>query len=272
MHPNLPGWMTFANFKDLVAAVAPFATVLMAWKGLQNWRHQLRANIDPELARRFRAAAFKLREAIADARSSGMTSEEQSSALAEDKIDLSLFPEEMRRQVAIDAAWNVRFKRVWTAREELQLVTYDVEAVWGPEVARATEPLFRLVHEFWVTMKMDRVDRPAGGTDVDHQRVIDRMLILTHADFNGPNRFTAKVNAGVDGIVKATRDRMPLVRDVDVPGWLERFREGWARLLSGRRDSRRAQPFSQLVLAGCKHFVVSDPDRGPADQGDADAA
>ena len=122
-------WVQFLSpiFRETAVGFAALAGVVIAWRGLNTWRRELRGQEDYALARRILRAALEVRDVIKSARFAGYTAEEQKAAIeairAESKEpDFDGIEEEVfwRRQGAVRSAMSA-----------LEAEATEGEALWG---------------------------------------------------------------------------------------------------------------------------------------------
>jgi hypothetical protein len=143
----------FAEFatvaKDVVLTIAAVVGAYVAVKGLSTWNRQLKGGVEYELTRRLLKQTYRLREAIKGVRNPVMwagempsPSPDKAAAMTKDQI----------RFYGMSSAYQKRWDKVAEVRTDLQTELLEAEAVWGREVHKQFDPVFKLQHELWVAV------------------------------------------------------------------------------------------------------------------------
>lgn len=133
-----------STVKDVILAGAGVFGAVIAWRGLRTWNRQLKGSVEYELTRRLLKCTYRLREAIKGVRHPIMLASE---------LELPDRPEPMpiaeRRFLGRAKAYQARWEKVDTARNNLQTEMLEAEVVWGKTIYAKFEPLFKLQHELF---------------------------------------------------------------------------------------------------------------------------
>lgn len=120
--------------KDVLTIISLGIASFVALKGLQTWKSQLKGTNDYELAKRILKAVYKLRNAIDYVCSPLMTAGEISKAMKEIGIESQITDSDYNYKSNM-AVYNMRWKKVTEAIEDLELETIEIEVLWGKEIS-----------------------------------------------------------------------------------------------------------------------------------------
>ncbi len=148
---------------SLVGGLSALALVVLAWKGLNQWRAELKGRSKFELTQRIALAAFRFQRAFYDARISSGSPVEWS----ESQKDNNALP----FQTSIVDEQQAKMKRLGPLQEilvELREVGWEAELILGKEMSGLLEPLEAAVGDFAIATRIyfnARLDRAKGGQD-----------------------------------------------------------------------------------------------------------
>lgn len=132
-----------AGAKELAVVFAAVTGAIVAIKGLNSWRRQLRGKTEYEAAVGLLRAVYKVRDAIALVRVAFMDSGELAHALRIEGVRQSgeAAPD------AIALAYSVRWNAVREAMSALQIAALEAEVHWRIQPRDLLVPLFKCVSE-----------------------------------------------------------------------------------------------------------------------------
>jgi hypothetical protein len=121
------------NIRDIVLAGSAIWTVLIARKGLETWREQLRGTTEFDLARKVLLSSYKIRSAVSIIRNPWAfnLSSDETQNLSEDEIRI-------KERKAI---YEPRFKILYEELPNFESLTLESEALWGKEIREALTAL-----------------------------------------------------------------------------------------------------------------------------------
>lgn len=130
---------------DVVTAFLGAAAVWFAWGGLTTWRKQLKGTTEYEVARRLLHSTLKVRDNIKHARNPAIFGGELHNALSEFKIEGdSLTASQYDKNRAV---YGRRMEYVDASVTELTTALTEAEVLWGIDVHKAFDPLFKSVND-----------------------------------------------------------------------------------------------------------------------------
>jgi len=154
-------YLTFV--KDIVTVISLAVAALVAIKGLQTWRRQLKGTADYDLAKRLLKAAYRLRDALQAVRNPFMSSGEVQYAIKEVQLEVKPSDEDFNA-ASTAAAYQLRWRPVIEAYQSLELEAFEAEALWGASAKDVIIPIRRTVNSLSVAIDLVLRDRQAGGT------------------------------------------------------------------------------------------------------------
>jgi hypothetical protein len=185
--------------KDLAIAGAAVTTAIVAYRGLQKWREELRGKADFEVARGLVRATFKLRDEIQTCRSPLMRAAEYPQGYQSPNASQ---PANARVEAdALAYAYNNRWQRVTTALQEFDAQTLEAEALWGADIRDGAQALRTCAETVFVAIESIIDDKAAGGAHFEQDREFGRRTRAqahappTAADNPLSNQITAAVAA-----------------------------------------------------------------------------
>jgi len=176
-------------FSVLGTVVSAAGVALAAWigfSGLATWRRQLKGTSDHELSRRALIELYRYRDAMEQARLSGMLGWEFQLS-ADEAAGLS-FAE--KNHLEMRKGYQRRLEVLRAAREPIHLTLLDSEAVWDKTLTELYMPLFKLHHEFarYVELTLITSDPREDEDDRSQYREIlsnRRKIMYASPDENG---------------------------------------------------------------------------------------
>lgn len=140
----------FTIIKDLIVAGAAITAAIVAVKGLDTWRRQLKGHSEYELSRRILVALFKYRDAVNGVRHPAIwnyempkPSEEEIKSMDSDQI----------RYYGTSKAYQARWEKVQEQRTSLYADLLEAEAFWGNELNTHFNEIFSLQHELFTKIR-----------------------------------------------------------------------------------------------------------------------
>lgn len=187
--------------KDVVLTGAAVVGAYVAVRGLNTWNRQLKGGVEYDLTRRLLRTTYRLREAIKGVRNPVMWAAEMPSP-----------PEEERRSMSREAihhygqgrAYQLRWDKVTEIRNELQTELLEGEVLWGNELHKKYELLFKLQHELFVTihtyLRATDPGRSEQSREATQQVLEKRRDVMYDLSGESPDEFTQDLAAAIAGI------------------------------------------------------------------------
>ena len=136
----------------LAISIVAIITAVVAVKGLNTWKRQMKGKTDYEVARRYLRSVYKTREAIKYVRSPFISPGEMKKSLEEsglaDNKDLT------ENQKTNWAVYDARWKKVTEAKTEMDLESFEAEVSWGKDIMVAQKDLDDLIRKLYATVSM----------------------------------------------------------------------------------------------------------------------
>jgi len=149
------------TFKDIATIVFGVAALVIAYKGLQTWRVQLKSTADTDLARRILIALYKIQREIAHIRR----------PLRETSLPegASHFDKE-----AVNKAFTDQYMKEWSNLQgelvQLQVACIEAQAVWDKDFPRKLIPLNQTIAE----LQQHISEHIQSKNDPHHEPYLDR--------------------------------------------------------------------------------------------------
>lgn len=162
--------------KEIVLTITPIAAVCIGYKGLDTWRKQLKGNTEYTLAKSALTCLYELRACIGVARNSfGFSSEPN---LPQEQLEK--MNHQLRNWHAARQTYEKRWEPVSAAMSKLEVLLFEIEAVWGHEKVAEFKKLRAVVFELRWAMEDDLENRNPElnrqELDRDEQNKIRRVL------------------------------------------------------------------------------------------------
>jgi hypothetical protein len=133
-------WGALAN---CVMAAAAATGAFVAYVGLNTWKSQSIWQADHELARKNLIALYRYRDSLYSVRHPAMRNDEM--RLEDD--DAERLNEDQQRRQGVVVAYARRWERHSHAKNELDALLIEADAVWGEKLSSLIKPLRDLEHE-----------------------------------------------------------------------------------------------------------------------------
>jgi len=190
--------------KDALTGLAALGGVIIAAFGLSTWRRQLRGNSEYDLARRILRGVYQVRDTVKILRLPFFPMWE----LADDLSDP--FPENL--DDATKTAYSNRWRNVASALSELDALTVEAEAQWGPTVGKHCRNVRFTAHKLFIELQ--------GYLAIKQYRQNEINTTITQVTSNDP------IEQEIAHEVKAIEDRI-------VPYLGKRSKTSYGRRLRG---------------------------------------
>jgi hypothetical protein len=169
--------------------------------GLSTWNRQLKGGVEYELTRRLLKQTYRLREAIKGVRNPVMWAAEMPAPPADEAADMT---KDQIRFYGMSSAYQRRWDKVTEVRTDLQTELLEAEAVWGREVHKQFDPIFKLQHELWVAVHSYvtacNPDASEGMRDVMNKAMRKNRDILYEISGETEDEFSSDITKAIGSI------------------------------------------------------------------------
>jgi len=187
--------------KDVVLTGAAVAGAWVAVRGLSTWNRQLKGGVEYDLTRRLLRTTYRLRESIKSVRNPVMWAAEMPTPTAEERKEMS---REAIHHYGQGRAYQLRWDKVTEVRNELQTELLEGEVLWGNELHKKYEPLFKLQQELFVTihtyLRATDPARPEHSREATQQVFEKRRDVMYDLSGETADEFTQDLAAAIVGI------------------------------------------------------------------------
>lgn len=193
-------------FKDLFTIISLAIAGIVAIKGLQTWRHQLKGTANYELAKRILKATYRLRDTLQSVRSPLMLAGEISHAMKEAQLDVKPSDEDYHA-TSTAAVYQQRWKPVIEAYQALELEAVEAEAIWGPEARAATTSIRKSINSLSTALDLYLRDlQPRGPRILDNlSRDTFQRIVFSMANTPEEDRYLKELISAVNAIEEIAR-------------------------------------------------------------------
>ena len=185
--------------KDFMLTIAAFIGMIVAIKGLGTWNRQLKGGAEYELARKILRHTYRLRGTIKDLRNPMIVPSEQN--FPDDERRLSM---EEKRFYGIHHAYQMRWEKVNTARDDLQAELLEAEVIWGKATYDYFDPLFKLQRELFADVQsyLSSANPDAGEQEKEMWNRIrgSRREVLYDLATSGDDEYSSEITTAIVGI------------------------------------------------------------------------
>jgi len=135
-----------STVKDIILGVAAIVGVVVAVKGLNIWRRQLKGTNEYQIALKVLKGIFSLRDAISGARERLILSVETGDRPRSEREN-----QDETQVMNVAHAYHKRLQFVRSAYSELLLAELEALALWGQAVGKTLEPVYNAVNHLFAT-------------------------------------------------------------------------------------------------------------------------
>jgi len=136
---------------EAVNTIAIVTGAILAVRGINNWKKELKGKTDYELARRFLRCVYKLRDAVKFVRNPFIPRDEIESAIKESGLGDNDISDQKKYTRAVYAK---RWKKIQEAFTDLNVEQLEAEISWGDRAKTITDGLDKQVNNLFVELKM----------------------------------------------------------------------------------------------------------------------
>ncbi|MCV2871845.1 hypothetical protein OEZ71_06005 [Defluviimonas sp. WL0050] len=136
-------WSALANW---MMAISAAAGAIAAYVGLNAWKNQSIWQADHELARKTLVALYRYRDSLYSVRHPAMRNDE----MRLEEEDAQHLNEDQKRKQGVIVAYARRWERHSNAKNALDALLIEADAVWGEDLSNLVKPLRDLEHELFV--------------------------------------------------------------------------------------------------------------------------
>ncbi len=141
---------------NILISICAIVTVLIAYKGLNAWKDQMRAKSQYEVAIGLLRSTYKLRDRINAFRQPFMPAGESAHALEDREIaEQNGFESIRESQKGVVAGYLYRRKEIIESLENFDVASLEAEVLWGNDVKTLTKDVYGLIREInWAIGKL----------------------------------------------------------------------------------------------------------------------
>lgn len=187
--------------KDVILASAAVVGAYVALRGLNTWNRQLKGGVEYDLTRRLLRTTYRLREAIKSVRNPIMWSAEMPTPSEEERKGMS---REAIHHYGQGRAYQLRWDKVAEIRNDLQTELLEGEVLWGSELHKTYEPLFKLQQELFVTihtyLRATDPTRPERSREATQQLLEKRRDIMYDVSGETSDEFMQEIAVAIGEI------------------------------------------------------------------------
>lgn len=197
--------------KDIVTGASALVAAIVAIKGLQTWKKQLKGKTEYEVAQKLLRATYAVREAFAYVRNPFQSSDEIAQAMQEANIEGDS-REDPRLQAQTEiAVYQRRWQKVQNAFVELESILLEAEAIWGESVRENIRPLQKCKVTLYRNIKsyLRRIKKSPLNIDEESQEKIDDIIFGWGEDFDD-NVFSNEIRMAVAKMEDFLRPRLKM--------------------------------------------------------------
>ena len=195
--------------KDLIIGGAAITGTVVAIKGLNTWKRQLKGNSEYNLSRRLLVSLFKYRDAIKGVRHPAIWTNEMPSPPEDEVQDMT---EEKLRFYGTSKAYQARWEKVQNERTSLYADLLEAEALWDDKLKGLYKVVFDLEHEL-ATRIRNYLDLMNPDTDKEYKEAIRKIMKesrdIMYDKFNDEkDEYIMDFKVGVENIEKYLKPKL----------------------------------------------------------------
>jgi hypothetical protein len=192
---------------DIGGVLVTVAAVIVAFRGIGEWRNQGIATADHDLARRLLVELYRYREAIGHVRNPMILGYEGR------KEGGNYVVYENTEIVA--KAYGERFEKLGDVKSKLLANVLESEAVWDGEVKSLCQPLFRLERELFIHVRAYLITIDSKQTEDMRQaysQILGKQRDILYEDGGGDDEYLADLNQEFSVVERTLR--LKLLRSI----------------------------------------------------------
>lgn len=208
-------WTTTDFFKvesvhdlfDISGVLVTVAALIVALRGIGEWRNQGIATADHDLARRLLIELYRYREAIGHVRNPMILGyegrKEGENYVVYENIDI------------IGKAYGERFEKLGEVKSKLLANILESEAVWDFEVKSLCQPLFRLERELFAHVRAYLITIDSSQSDdmrKAYSEIMGKQRDILYEASGGDDQYQSDINQAFSIVEQSLR--LKLLRSV----------------------------------------------------------
>jgi len=192
--------------KDLITIISLTVAGVVAIKGLQTWRDQLKGTANYELAKRVLKATYRLRDALQYVRNPLILAGEFSHAVKEAQLEVSPSDEDYHAK-STAAVYQLRWKPVFEAYKDLELEAVEAETLWGQEARDATNSIRKSINSLSTALDFYLRDMQPHGPRILDNLTRDTYEKIVYSFSNNPEEdpYLNELNLSIRAIEEIAR-------------------------------------------------------------------
>lgn len=182
--------------KDTILTAAAVVAGYVGLRGLSTWRRQLVGNAEYELSKSALTCLYKLRGVIGVVRNSFASYSQEPDLPAEQLKDMDA---KQKEWYAYAQMYEKRWAPVVEAKSQLDVLLFEMEAVWGREAVAKFEPLNQIVAELQWAIQDHLEDRDPrlGRQDYDAEEQKKQRAVLFRRSPKTPDDYNTRFEAAI---------------------------------------------------------------------------
>lgn len=182
--------------KDTILTAAAVVAGYVGLRGLSTWRRQLAGNAEYELAKSALTCLYKLRGVIGVVRNPFASYSQEPDLPAEQLKDMDA---KQKEWYAYAQMYEKRWIPVVEAKSLLDVLLFEMEAVWGREAVAKFEPLNQIVAELQWAIQDHLEDRDPrlSRQDYDAEEQKKQRAVLFRRGSKTPDEYNTRFEAAI---------------------------------------------------------------------------
>lgn len=182
--------------KDTILTAAAVVAGYVGLRGLNTWRRQLAGNAEYELAKSALTCLYRLRDVIEVVRNPLASYSQEPDLPAEQLKNMDAKQKEWYAYVQM---YEKRWAPVVEAKSQLDVLLFEMEAIWGREVVAKFKPLSQIVDDLHWAIR-DHIDNRnpwLGRQNYDDEEQKKQWAILFRRGSNTPDEYNKRFEAAI---------------------------------------------------------------------------
>ena len=194
--------------KDIITGFSALAAAIIAAKGLQAWKKQLKGKTEYELAQRLLRAVYDARNALACVRNPFQSSAEIFQAMKEANIEGDPSRDPQIRIRKEEALYARRWRKIQETFTDLESILLEAETLWGDVIRDLFKPLQQCASVLHtnVQMHLSNLERPKRYDEAEERRRTSILYSIT--DKSADDAFSAEISTAISGFENFLKPRL----------------------------------------------------------------
>jgi len=189
--------------KDVFTVLISAGVLLVAWKGLETWKAQIKGVKTYEIAYNLNYAILKLRNAIRHVRNPAIWPSESYKAVQYAKAK---YPDKNPEEIEKDSGsyvYEMRWEEIKNASTEVDSHLLGAEVLWGKEILELMKPLNKKITELNIALqqKFNPDLRTKSSTEIFN-------IVYEGGESSEKDTFSKEVNSAVQQITDYIKSKL----------------------------------------------------------------